>query len=98
MANAQLDPALHVTEGLISGDLEAQLLGVELQRAPVVACRDADELQLGDHRRTPWDVLPHCRVAGLAPGTDNRYSNYGYAAPRTRSLRGRCPDAGPRRP
>src|SRR5262249_37294280 len=47
--DAQLDPALLVVEGLVGGDLEAELLGVELQRAALVRGRDADEFDVGDH-------------------------------------------------
>src|SRR5262245_22889627 len=53
VGDAQLDPALLVVEWLIGRDLEAELLGVELERARLVASRDAYELELRDHRTPP---------------------------------------------
>src|SRR6185437_1698463 len=52
LADAQLDPALFRARShlLVGGDLEAELLGVKLERAALVGNRDRHEFELGDHR------------------------------------------------
>src|SRR5687767_8811194 len=52
VADGELDPALGVAERLVRHQGEADLPGPEFQRAVLVAGRDADELDVGDHGRT----------------------------------------------
>ncbi len=48
-ADLQLDPALRLAERLVGHQSEADLLGPEFERPVLVAGRDADELDVGDH-------------------------------------------------
>src|SRR5579872_3399442 len=47
--DAQLDPAPAIAEGLIGHNLEAELLGVELEGLVLISHGDADELDGFDH-------------------------------------------------
>jgi hypothetical protein len=43
VCDTQLDPTLFLIERLIGGDFKAELLGITLQRATLVADGDADD-------------------------------------------------------
>jgi hypothetical protein len=47
--DAELDPALTLAHRLVGRDLQADLLGPELERLVLVAHRDADELHPLQH-------------------------------------------------